>query len=389
MILEIIQKYLVSTDSVSELEFNNYSSIHARVNGKRTLLPEKFQSESEYNNEIIKLVKEINPYFDEATDRLEYLQEGRLNLSNRNVARAHIVLPPASDCPIVTIAKKTTSLVTLDDIYNNNSMSTKMKNFMKAAIDAKLTTVFVGSTGSGKTTFLEAISKLIPMETRIGVVEDSPELQLIQNNVVYLHSMPWRPGMNPNNEVTLDWCVKQINRMRTDLLIIGETRGKEFYQFLMGANSGMDGSMTTLHANSPKAALEKMAQFCMEAQTVPMRVINKLIAGTVDIIVQLDKTVDGEYKTTGICEVSRILGNDEDATIATTMLTEYDKMNKTWNDKFLISDPLRNKLILKGYDCGTFLKKGQSNLDDDEEDLPISKNEKSMFKSMGIPNFKF
>lgn len=380
MINEIIQKYLVDTDSVSELEINGPKSIHARVNGKRRELVEKFNDEQHYNREILELVKIINPLFDESKDKLEYLQEGRLNLSDGNIARVHIVLPPASFYPLVTIAKKTTNLVTLDDIYNAGSMSTTMKNFIKAAIDCKLTIAFSGSTGSGKTTFLEAISKLIPMDTRIGVVEDSPELQLIQDNVVYMHSMPWRPGMDPNNEVTLDWCVRQINRMRTDILIIGETRGKEFHQFLMGANSGMEGSMTTLHANSPKGALEKMAQFCMEAQPAPMRIINKLISSTIDIIIQLDKTVGGEYKTTGICEVSRILGNDEDASIATTMLSEYNQSTKNWNDKFLMSDQLRKKLELYGYDCSTFLKEGAGN---------NSRDDSFKFKNTGLPNFKF
>lgn len=383
MILDIIETYLVKRDDISELDINGYDLIYARVKGKRVKLQETFHNEENYIREIMELVKTINSNFEEGRDKLEYLQEGKLILSDGNIARTHIVLPPASDCPLVTIAKKTTSLTTIDDIYNAGSMSTKMRNFIKAAIDCNLTIVFSGSTGAGKTTFLEAASKLIPVDTRVGVVEDSPELKLIQNNVVYLHSMPWRPGMDPNNEVTLDWCVRQINRMRTDLLIIGETRGKEFHQFLMGANSGMEGSLTTLHANSPKAALEKMAQFCMEAQPSPIRIINKLISSTVDIIIQLDKNLNGEYKTKGICEVSRILGNDEDASIATTMLTEYNDMSKTWNDKFLLSDQLRTKLVQHGYDCSTFLKNGQT------ESKPLNEADKNMFKSMGLPNFKF
>lgn len=383
MILDIIETYLVNRDDISELDINGYNSIHARIKGKRVKLQETFHNEENYMKEIMELVKTINPYFDESKNRLEYLQEGRLTLSNGNIARTHIVLPPAADCPLVTIAKKATSLTTIDDIYNAGSMSTKMKNFIKAAIDCKLTIVFSGSTGAGKTTFLEAASKLIPADTRIGVVEDSPELKLIQENVVYLHSMPWRPGMDPNNEVTLDWCVRQINRMRTDLLIIGETRGKEFHQFLMGANSGMDGSLTTLHANSPKAALEKMAQFCMEAQPSPIRIINKLISSTVNIIVQLDKNLNGEYRTSGICEVTRILGNDEDASIATTMLTKYNEMTKTWDDKFLLSDQLRTKLTQHGYDCSNFLKNGQT------DSSTLVESDKNMFKSMGLPNFKF
>lgn len=494
---DIIQRYLVDMDTISELEVNNPHSVYARNKGKRVKLDVDFRTDEQYMESTKQLAKIINPAFNMQSNNFEYLEEGRLRLPNGNTARVHIVLPPASDYPLITIAKKTTNLTTLDDIYNSGSMSMKMRNFIKACIDIKQTMVLSGSTGSGKalhkdtlvktknkgyipiidisindviydenykeynvlkkfnpeikkaymlyfdngekvkacenhlwkvvkngadiivntnelfntykqvkiirnnseeilvlnieeisiadnnkndyyclqvdgpsktflitkkdipthnTTFVEAVSKLIPMDTRIGVVEDSPELALIQPNVVYLHTKPWRPGMDPNDEVTLDWCTRQINRMRTDLLIIGETRGKEFHQFLLGANSGMEGSMTTLHANSPKAALSKMTQFCMEAQPSPIRVINKMISTTVDIIVQLTKTVNGEYKCASICEVSRILGNDEDATIATSMLSEYDEKTKTWNDKFMISDQLRKKLISYGYDCSTFLK---------------------------------
>lgn len=354
---EIIKKYLIDTDDISEIGVNSPTSVYARRKGRRVKLDENFGSPEYYWGETFALVKMINPNFDENVDKMEFLQEGRLLLPNGNTARVHIVLSPVSYYPLVTIAKKSESLATLDDIYNSGSMSTKMKNFIEAAVDCRFNIVFSGSTGSGKTTFVEAVSKMIPMDTRIGVVEDSPELRLIQDNVVYLHTSPWKPGMDPNKEVTLDWCTRQINRMRTDLLIIGETRGKEFKEFLMGANSGMEGSMTTLHANDPRAALGKMSQFVNEAQPMPMRVINKLISGTLDLIIQLGKTVDGRYRTLEITEVSNTLSNDEDASIATTSLSKYDELSDTWNDKFLISDNLRQRLIDKGYDCSTFLKK--------------------------------
>lgn len=351
----IIEQFLVRDSSISELQYNGGTSLFARKNGRRVEIQDVFRDEEEFNENIEHLVRLINPAAD--FKNLKYLEEGRLKLEDGNTARVHIVFPPASDMPQVTIAKKTTDLTTLDKIAEMGSMSQKMADFIKAAVDCKMTIVFSGSTGSGKTTMMEAITKLIDPNTRIGVVEDAPELRLIQNNVTYLHSKPWRPGMNPNDEVTLDWCTRQINRMRTDLLIIGETRGKEFKEFITAANSGMEGSMTTLHANNPKAALRKMTQFVMEAQPQPNRTINKAISTTVDLIIQLHKTVDGKYKCIAIEEISEILGRDEQAEIATTPLTEWLEDRQQWSDDFLISDKLRKRLEDKGYDSYTFHKR--------------------------------
>lgn len=352
---EIINSYLIEDPNISEIQTNGTSSLFVRKNGKRVEVPNIFTSEEDYNQSIYELILRINPNVE--LNKVKYLEEGKLKLPNGNTARVHIVLPPAADLPQVTIAKKTTSLTDIEKIYSSESISLRMMNFLKAAVDSNCTIVFSGSTGSGKTTFMEALTKLIPDNTRIGVVEDSPELSLIQPNVTYLHSHPWKPGMNPNNEVTLDWCTRQINRMRTDILLIGESRGPEFKQFITAANSGMEGSMTTLHANTPKLALQKMTQFIMEAQPQPVRTINKSIATTVDLIVQLSKTPDGRYKCLGIEEISEILSSDESAEIATTPLTVYIPESDNWTDTFLISDKLRKRLENKGYDCNNFTKK--------------------------------
>ena len=353
--LSIIQTYLINDSSVSEIETNGTFSIFIRRKGIRTEIQSVFESLDEY----VKATEELSDLISNGED-YRFLTEGKLDLGHKGSARVHIVWPPVSDLPLVTIAKKSTSLTTLEDIAASGSMSTKMMNFLKAAVDVKLNIVFSGSTGSGKTTFLEAMAKEIPSSVRIGVVEDSPELALIQQNVCYLKSSPWKPGRDLNEEVTLDWCVRQINRMRTDLLIIGETRGKEFKEFITASNSGMEGSMTTLHANSPKLALQKMTQFVMEAQPQPVRVINTSIANSIDLIVQLDKYANGEYKTVSIEAITETLGIDDAATIATSPLTQYNKSTKSWSDRFLLPDKMRVKLESHGYDCNTFVKAGTS-----------------------------
>lgn len=357
----IIQKFLVEDENISELETNGTYSLFVRRKGIREEIQGIFSSHEEYLEETLKLAKDISRGQSIENAPMKYLAEGKLQLTATNTTRVHIVLPPACDYPLVTMARKSPSLTTLDSIFKNGSMSFKMFNFIKAAVDCKLTMVLSGSTGSGKTTFLEATTKLIDRDTRIGVLEDSPELTLIQPNTIYMHSMPWRPGMSPNDEVTLDWLMRQINRARTDLVIIGETRGSEFKQFITAANSGMEGSLTTLHANNPKMALQKMAQFVMEAQPQPIRTINKSIAGAIDIIIQLSKNLAGEYKTMELAEVSETLGRDENAEIATTSLAKYDENTKKWEESFLMSDKLIAKFEAKGYDRFTFIKKGAEN----------------------------
>lgn len=356
-IRKLIFEY-VDDNYVSEIEMNGSNSLFLRKRQQRVEIKDFFDDEIDYTSCIKTLIATLDPkYKDQSIEEMElpsYLYENRMVTPRGTICRVHIVLPPVSDFPLVTIAIKSKNLTTIDDIFTSNAISLKMRDFLKAAIKTKLNIVFSGSSGSGKTTMLEALTREIPEDTRIGVAEDSPELALTQHNVVYLHTKPWYPSMDTNKVVSLDFCTRQINRMRTDLLIIGETRGSEFKEFITAANSGMEGSLTTIHANSPRMALNKMTQFIMEAQPQPIRVINQSIANTIDIIVQLHKTVDGEYKCLQIEEVSSVLGQNESANIATTPLTTFIPKENTWTDKFLMSDSLRSKFISHGYNTATF-----------------------------------
>lgn len=207
------------------------------------------------------------------------------------------------------------------------------------------------------TTILEAMTRYLDDEERIGVVEDSPELKLAQPNVTYLHSTLWVPGKDPNAVATLSWCVQQINRQRTDKLIIGETRGGEFADFIVGANSGMEGSMTTIHANDPRMCLQKMSQFVIIGRPQPVRVANASIASTIDLIVQLGFSKDRKNRLLAIEEVSNTLGNDEAASIATSTIFQYNPDTDDWDETGYISDSLRQKLEQNGFDPQTFKKK--------------------------------
>lgn len=351
---QIIKTFLEDKPECSELATNGTNSIFTREKGKRIEYKNAFKNEEDYIYKTKELLKLIEP--DKNPNTLKYIAEGRLWLNNKkNSARVHVMLPPAVDVPMVTIAKKSQSLATIQDIYSSGSMNSKMKDFIIALSQTPLNVVLSGSTGAGKTTFLEAMTKNWDNNLRVGVAEDSPELKLIQPNVVYYHASVWRPGSDMNDVATLDWCVQQINRARTDILIIGETRSKEFFNFLVAANSGQVG-YTTLHANDSRMALKKMSQFCLQGLPQPTESANQSILDTVNIIIQLTKNIHGKYRVKEISEVTGSL-NRETLEIPCQVLFEYDEQTDTWNDySSYMSDKLKTAFTYSGFNYKTFVR---------------------------------
>lgn len=205
------------------------------------------------------------------------------------------------------------------------------------------------------TTMMESMTKYFSNDDRIGVAEDTPELKLVQDNVTYLHSTPWQPGMDENDVATLSWVVQQFQRMRTDKVIVGEVRGKEFADFLTAANSGMEGSMITIHADNPSKCLTKMTNFALRgSERQPIRAINTDIAEAIDIIVQLviDK---GRHRVSAIQEVVPTLGNTEEARITTEPLYLWDRQSDMFYKAGMMTDNLRKKLLSKGVNLAEFI----------------------------------
>lgn len=350
---------LLLDDSVSEVETNGPASFFIKKSGQRIHLeniPER--SPEDYVDRIKKgllpFVRAFLPFEEQG-----YLFEGPLDYTaggKRVRGRCHIVLPPAADHATITIAKKSTALSDIDKIAAAGSMSTEMLEFIKVAVKAGLTIVLSGGTGAGKTTMLESITKLIPLDVRIGVAEDTPELSLIHKNVPYLHSVPWKPGMDPNKVATLSWVVQQYQRMRTDRIIIGEVRGKEFNDFLIAANSGMEGSLITLHADDPRAALRKMTSFVSDAKPgTPIRTINNDIATGIDLIIQLVYFQDGRYRVSQIEEITNVVNPDESAQISTGTLYKYNPLEDNWTKVSHMTDSLREKFQRKSINIQPFL----------------------------------
>lgn len=240
---------------------------------------------------------------------LIYAQNNANNERETIHARLHMMLPPSCEFPQVTIAKRSESLTTLEIMKKMGTMDDEMLDFIKRAVKSKQTIVFSAGSGGGKTTMLRACCNYLASDERVIVCEDSPELTLPIGNVSYLQSQPWRPGIDINRVITLDYLVAQANRMRPDRIIVGETRSKEFHGFLQAANSGYSGSFTTLHANSPKECLDRMSMLDSEAEPGrDVQTINHGIAYAIDFIIQLAKDNNtGKHWIDSIEEVSKIV----------------------------------------------------------------------------------
>lgn len=366
--------------AVSELRVNGPDAFFVVRNGKQEQLPINLPSVKRYvqgmEAGLLPRVRHLMPYRPDG-----YLFEGPLELRTEDVevkGRCHIVLPPASPAPVITIAKRSGSLVSLEAIAARGSMADEMLQFLKMAMGARLTMVFSGKSGAGKTTMLEACTKLIPSTTRIGVAEDTPELALSQRDVFYLNSTPLYPGVDVKDVATLDWCVAQFQRMRPERIIIGETRGPEFAQFLVAANSGMEGSLTTIHASDPEGALQRMALFVLKSGAgQPLRAINSEIASTIDIIVQLMVLPDGRHRVKKITEVTNAIGSGEDAAIVVNPLYSYDPQRDVFVREEAMSGQLRRELTARGVDISPFIAAKSS----DPLRMPVSVTQ----KTLGVP----
>lgn len=348
----------LSDPAVSEVTANGPDSFFMARGGKRIPMNIVFKNEDEYMESIgthlAPLVRCTDPW-----DPHGNLFEGYLSARFRGTkvaGRCTIVLPPACMTAQITITNRVASLTTLEQIASTGSMSTEMFHFMEAAVKSGLTMAFSGSTGAGKSTVMEACTKLFSDDVRIGVAEDTPELHLIQPNVSYLNSVLWKPGKEEKDIASLSWVVQQFQRMRIDKVIVGEVRGKEFADFLVAANSGLGGSMITMHAEDPQNCLTKMTEFAMSgAPGRPVRAINSSIGNTIDLIVQLVKTSDGRRRVSHIQEVTATIGNTEDAKISSSPLYLWDEKTDKFYRPGSMSDAMRKKMMDQGIDVTEFI----------------------------------
>lgn len=232
-----------------------------------------------------------------------------------------VVRPVAIDGPSITIRKFRKDKLKVDDLIQFGSMTQQMADFLQACVKARFNIVISGGTGSGKTTLLNVMSGFIPDNERIITIEDAAELQLQQDHVMRMETKP--ANSDGMNAVTIRDLVKNSLRMRPDRIVVGEVRGGEALDMLQAMNTGHDGSLTTVHSNSPRDAISRLETLVLMAgMDLPLKVVRQQISSAIDLIVQQTRLKDGNRKVTAITEVAGMEGD-------VVVLTDIFKFNQT------------------------------------------------------------
>jgi pilus assembly protein CpaF len=289
---------LLADDQVSEVMVNRFDQIYIERKGKLTLSDKKFTSNQAVLAAIERIVAPIGRRIDESSPMVDArLKDG---------SRVNAIIPPlALKGPAITIRKFNKTPLTADDLVRFGAMTRGMANFLSLCVTLRRNIVVSGGTGSGKTTLLNMLSSFIPSDERIVTAEDSAELKLAQEHVVSLETRP--PNLEGTGAVSIRDLVRNSLRMRPDRIVVGECRGGEALDMLQAMNTGHDGSMTTLHANSPRDALARLETLVLMAgMDLPVRAIREQIGSAVHMILQQARLADGSRKVTAISEVTGI-----------------------------------------------------------------------------------
>jgi len=292
---------LLRDETVSEVMINGPKSVYVERKGKLVKSEVKFKDDQHLMRIIERIVSPIGRRVDESSPMVDArLPDG---------SRVNIIIPPLSLIgPVVTIRKFSKKPLTIEDLVRYGSLTTRIADFLRAAVLSRMNIVVSGGTGSGKTTLLNVLSGFIPDDERIVTVENAAELQLRQDHVITLESKA--ANIEGKGEVTIRDLVINCLRMRPDRIVVGECRSGETLDMLQAMNTGHDGSLTTLHANSPKDALSRTETMCLMAgMDLPVRAIREQVASAVNMIVQQERLKDGTRKITSIAEVDGMEGD--------------------------------------------------------------------------------
>ena len=305
---------LIADDSITEIMVIDYRHIYVERRGKVALTDRHFRDPGHLIRVIERIVNKVGRRIDESSP----LVDARL----ADGSRVNAVIPPITpDGACLTIRKFGKSLFTLDKLVSFGSMSPEMMKFIDACVALRKNIVVSGGTGSGKTSLLNAISLCIGPAERIITVEDSLELKLQQSHVVRMEARP--ANAEGKGEVSIRMLVKNCLRMRPDRIVVGECRGGEALDMLQAMNTGHDGSLTTVHANSPADTVARLETLCLMAgMDMPLSAIRAQIASAVSVIVQTARLSDGSRKTT---EIAEVCGLDEKGNAKLRTLFEFKR----------------------------------------------------------------
>ncbi|NJP05185.1 MAG: CpaF family protein [Chloroflexaceae bacterium] len=292
---------LIDSDGISEIMVNCPNRIYIEQKGKLKVAPVVFAN----NDHVLKVIDRIIRPLGRRIDRKWPLVDARLP----DGSRVNAVIPPcAIDGPNITIRKFSKNKLKVDDLIRYGSMTPPMAMFLEACVVSRRNIIISGGTGSGKTTLINVLSNFIPAKERVVTIEDSAELQLIQDHVIRLEAKP--ADVDGTGKVAIRDLVINALRMRPERIIIGECRGGETLDLLQAMNTGHDGSMSTLHSNSPREAVGRIETMCMMAgMDLPLIVIRKQIASSIHMIVQQSRLDDGQRKVTYITEIQGMEGD--------------------------------------------------------------------------------
>jgi pilus assembly protein CpaF len=286
----------LADDDISEVMVNHAAQIYIERKGRLTLSEKTFSSNQTVLGVIERIVAPIGRRIDESSP----LVDARL----KDGSRVNAIIPPlALKGPCITIRKFKRDALKAEDLIRYRTLTPQMAEFLQMCVQARKNLVISGGTGSGKTTTLNILSSFIPEEERIITVEDAAELQLPQEHWVQLESRP--ANLEGKGSITIRDLVKNCLRMRPDRIVVGECRGGEALDMLQAMNTGHDGSLTTLHANSPRDALSRLeTMVLMAGMDLPAKAIREQVASAVQLIVQQTRFSDGTRKMTHITEIS-------------------------------------------------------------------------------------
>src|SRR5438309_2242172 len=289
---------LLRDDTITEVMVNAHDRVYVEREGKLEKSTTSFVDNAHLLRIIDKIVSQIGRRVDEASPMVDArLPDG---------SRVNAIIPPlALRGPTLTIRKFSRDPYTMNDLISFGSISPKAAQFLAACVKGKLNILISGGTGTGKTTTLNAMSAFIPGDERIVTIEDAAELQLQQEHVITLESRP--PNIEGQGEIRIRELVRNALRMRPDRIIVGEVRGAETLDMLQAMNTGHEGSLTTIHANSPRDALSRLETLVLTAGVeLPLRAIRQQIPSAFDVLVQISRLVDGSRRITHVTEVLRM-----------------------------------------------------------------------------------
>jgi pilus assembly protein CpaF len=286
--------------TISDILINTYKHIYIERRGKLEQTDGRFKDDKHLRRIIDKIVSRIGRRIDESSPMVDArLPDG---------SRVNVIIPPlAIDGPVVSIRRFSEVPLELEDLISLETLPPELGDLLKGLVQGRLNVLISGGTGSGKTTFLNVLSRFIPEEERIVVIEDAAELQLKQEHNIRLETRP--ANIEGHGEITQRELVKNSLRMRPDRIIVGEVRGGEAFDMLQAMNTGHEGSLTTIHANSSRDALMRLeTMVAMTKLDIPLEFMRRFIASAIDIVIHVARLSDGTRKVLSFEEITGMEG---------------------------------------------------------------------------------